>query len=509
MSTSIQKADVNTPSLAYADMEQARKLPRTLMGGTTAMRAAGPTYLPQEPAESAANYANRLARSVLYNAYKKAVQDLVGKVFSKPLHPKDDVPEDMKAWLENIDLAGNDFTAFVKAVFLDSFLGVSYILVDFPRVEAGGTLADERKIGARPYCVHVPCGNLIGWKSARINGVETLTQARIRETSVETDGDWGEKAVSRVRVLDLVTGEDGKPRCAYTVWELQQGEKTGNQWVPRKELSGVMSVGFIPIVPVYTERTDFMAGKPPLADLADLNCLHWQKWSDANQIEHVASVPILFYRGYTPPANEGAGGVVEVGPNKMIRETNPEAALQFVEHTGAAIGSNRESLRDLEERMGKMAMDPMVSRPGTVTATEKSIDTSQAHCSLQAWAWGLQDSLELVLQYMGAWVGKKPEACGGVDVNSDFGLSVTDMTMAELTQAYQAGLFSRETVWEELQRRGRLADDFDPEAERDRLMTQSRDGTFQTAATRFLNPGATPGQNPPAAAPQSKQGEAA
>lgn len=509
MPTSIQKADVNTPSLACQGMEQSRVLPRTLMGGTAAMRAAGREYLPQEPAESVQNYENRLSRSVLYNAYRRAVEDLVGKVFSKPVHPKDDVPKDIKGWMENIDLAGSDLNTFAKTVFLDSFLGVSYILVDFPRVETGGTLADERATGARPYCVHVPCQNLIGWKSARIGGVETLIQVRIRESSVEADGEWGEKTVNRVRVLNLVTREDGKQHCAFTVWEETRDDKGGDKWAVRPDMSDVMSIDFIPIVPVYTGRTNFMAGKPPLIDLADLNCLHWQKWSDANQIEHVSSVPILFYRGYTPPANEGASSTMEIGPNKMIRETNAEADLHFVEHSGASISSNRESLHDLEDRMSKLAMAPLISRTGAVTATEKAIDTSEAHCSLQAWAWGLQDALEQVAQFFGAWVGKKPEECGGMNVNSDFGLSITGLELPQLAAAYQAGLFSRQTVWEELQRRGILADDFDMDGERDRIMTEARDGTFQSPATRFLKPGVPPGQNPPTSALQPSQQEAA
>ncbi|WP_052360058.1 DUF4055 domain-containing protein [Solidesulfovibrio alcoholivorans] len=324
--------------------------------------------------------------------------------------------------------------------------------------------------------------------------------------SVEADGEWGEKTVCRVRVLDLKADADGEPRCFFTVWEPVKDAKGGEDWRPNSDLSGTMSIGFIPLFPVYTKRTDFMAGKPPLADLADLNCLHWQKWSDANQIEHVASVPILFWSGFT---DGDSGAVMEIGPNKMLKSTSESARLGFVEHSGAAIGANRESLKDLEDRMAKAALDPMVTRPGNMTATATSVDTAKASCPLQSWAWGLQDSLERMLQYMGAWVGKKPEECGGVNVNSDFGLSITDMTLAEMTQAYQAGLLSRQTIWAELQRRGRLSDDFDAEAEMDRLMTEARDGTIQSAGTRFLNPGRAPGTGQTAGAPQPGQGEVA
>jgi len=496
-----KKANVNTPSFAYNAMEQARELPRTLMGGTRAMREAGQKYLPQEPAESVEAYDIRRERSTLFNAYKQAVLDYVGKVFSKPIHPKEDVPDEIRGWLENVDLAGNDLNAFAKEVFKDASYGVSYILVDFPRIPAGRNLEEERKAGARPYCVHVPCQNLIGWKSARIGGVETLTQVRIRETNVEDDGEWGEKTVNRVRVLDLKDGV-----CTFTVWEEQHSATEGNTWKINPDLSGAMSIGFIPIVAVYTERTGFMSGEPPLSDLADLNAQHWRSSSDQENILHVARVPILFGSGFP----EDGGSQMNVGAGSFTKTPSDTAKLQYVEHSGAAIESGRVSIQDIEDRMAKVAMDPMVRRPGTVTATETSVGTAKASCPLQAWAWGLQDSLELTLQYMGAWVGIAPDDCGGLDVNSDFGLSITDMTLAEMTQAYQAGLLSRQTIWAELQRRGRLSDDFDAEEEMDRLMTEARDGTIQSAATRFLNPGLAPGTPPtPASGPQPGQGEPA
>jgi hypothetical protein len=105
---------------------------------------------------------------------------------------------------------------------------------------------------------------------------------------------------------------------------------------------------------------------------------------------------------------------------------------------------------------------------------------------------------------------KSPKECSGVNVNSDFGLSVTDMTLDELTRAYQAGLLSRETIWNEMKRRGLLSDEFDADEEKDLLMTAARDGTFQSPATRFLVPGRTPGAtDQTAGAPQPDQREAA
>lgn len=463
------KANVNTPCLAYADMEELRELPRTLMGGTKAMRNAGAKYLPKEPAESDQAYQIRLDRSVLYNAYKKAVIDLAGKVFSKAVSCKDDVPDDIKGWCENIDLAGSDLHSFAHGAFRDAFFGVTYILVDFPRLAVGRTLAEERQVGARPYCVHIKCENLIAWKSERINGVETLIHARIRESAVVPDGEFGEKTVAQVRQLDLADTPDGK-RCQFRVWQEITGADGKKTWTVIPELSGTMSIGFVPIVAIYTDRTDFFTGLPPLTDLADLNALHWQSSSDQQRILHFARVPLLFGK-----ALGDDGSQIEIGPSRMIRATSDQADLKYVEHSGKAIAAGQESLADIEEQMGRMAMAPMiVGRAGTITATEKAIDTSEAHSTLQAWALMLMGSLGQILQYMGAWVGKKPEDCGSVNVDTDYGMFASGMELPQLTAAYQAGLFSRETVWAELKRRSILSDDFDPVEEMAKIENAAR-----------------------------------
>jgi len=38
-----------------------------------------------------------------------------------------------------------------------------------------------------------------------------------------------------------------------------------------------------------------------------------------------------------------------------VTNENPQARLEYVEHTGKAIEAGRESLKDLEERMSLMA----------------------------------------------------------------------------------------------------------------------------------------------------------
>ncbi|MCY1047556.1 hypothetical protein OV208_40025, partial [Corallococcus sp. bb12-1] len=64
-------ADVSTPSSAYRNMQPAWALVLALLGGTTAMREAGRTYLPKYHAEEDDAYRERLQRAVLLNVFGK------------------------------------------------------------------------------------------------------------------------------------------------------------------------------------------------------------------------------------------------------------------------------------------------------------------------------------------------------------------------------------------------------------------------------------------------------
>ena len=116
-------------------------------------------------------------------------------------------------------------------------------------------------------------------------------------------------------------------------------------------------INAIPVAPVYLNQTGFMCGSPPLMDLADLNITHWQSSSDQRNILHVARVPILF-----------ASGVAEdielvVGANAFMRASDPQARLEYVEHSGAAITSGKDDLKVLEFQMQAMGLQLLQAEP--------------------------------------------------------------------------------------------------------------------------------------------------
>lgn len=448
---------VATPTDIVIAAEQQRALPRTLMGGTEAMRKAKKVYLPQEPAEPETGYENRIQRTFLFNGYRKTVKDMSGKVFAKPVQLGDDVPEKLKGYAENIDLTGQGLNNFAYQVFEGGMIdGISYILVEMPAAQEGATRADDIASGRRPYLVQIPASNLLGWKSAVIGGEHVLTQVRIMERVAEDDpeDEFQQIEVQQVRVFDRT--DAGVMFRVYREQE-KEGKK---EWVEVQ--SGMTSLKDITLVPFYANRTDYMVGLPPLEDLAYTNLAHWQSSSDQRNILHVARVPMLFAKGF------GEEDQLVVGANSFTKTTSAEADLKYVEHSGKAIESGRDDLKDLEFQMQTLGLELLIPKPGGQSATGAAIDQAKMNSPLAMMADNLKDALEQAFAYMAEYEGLGEDAGGSITVNTDFGVTLRDAAdLTTLLAAVNAGKISQETFLKELIRRGVLMElDTEEEAER-------------------------------------------
>ncbi len=208
-----------------------------------------------------------------------------------------------------------------------------------------------------------------------------------------------------------------------------------------------------------------MQGVSPLLDLAYLNVKHWQSQSDQDNILRVARVPILAMIG----AEEDSQ--LKVGASSAVKLPQG-AALQYVEHSGAAIGAGAESLLKLEEQMIQTGAELLVSKPGQRTATEASNDAEGNKSDLLRIAEGFEDSLDMALQFMADWVNVP--SGGSVSLFKDYGAStLTDASAQLILTMQQSGLISKTTAIREQQRRGMLDAALEPELE---LEAVSQDG---------------------------------
>jgi hypothetical protein len=290
----------------------------------------------------------------------------------------------LAALAENVDLGGRTLTVFARDVMQAALTdGLTHILVDHPRIGETG------KDTARPYLVHIRAPDLIGWRGQESGIGSSLTRIRIRETVHRASGTWDDTTERQIRVLYP---------DSFEIW--RRGDDRLGPW--QRQDAGDSSLGCIPLVTIYANRSGFMTAHPPLMDLAWLNLAHWQSASDQRHILHVARVPILFGRNLTLPEDGLA-----LGPNRIVTGEGESADLRFVEHSGAAIAAGRQDLIDLEDRMAVMGLDLMTRRGGTgsTTATARAIDAAENSTSLLGLIHAVEEGLTTAFGYMADWLG--------------------------------------------------------------------------------------------------------
>tara|TARA_Y100000310_G_scaffold323143_1_gene383115 strand:- start:822 stop:2195 length:1374 start_codon:yes stop_codon:yes gene_type:complete len=443
--------NVSEPSLAYKEMAQRWSLIHDLLGGTPRMREAGKTRLPMEPREAALAYENRLERSYLYGALSDTIDKVVSKPFSRPVMTSEELPDALRSVADDPSLQGLNLTQFSRELFADAVThGLSHVLVDYPRVGEGLSLAEERQAAVRPYFVRISPPDLIGWSSERrVGGREELTEVRIRESRVEARGDYTEEVVERVRVITADT------------WQTWQREGGKDSWVLMEE--GTHTFGAVPLVTLYLEPTGFMTATPPFEDLAWLNLAHWQSLSDQRNILRFARMPLLYQFGIS---EEEMDGELTIGPAQLLRSTNPDAKMGYVEHSGHAIEAGDRDLRNLEAQMEVLGLQPLIQKTGGATATGRALDESRMHSNIHAWVRALENVLLEAFISAGEWMGLEIPDEFSVDVFSDFGLTLkAEQDVRALLDMRNAGLLTHRTFLEEVKRRGLLSDSVDLEAE--------------------------------------------
>ncbi len=463
--TAPKAPDVSTPSGAHTRMTPRWILIDRLLGGTEAMRAAGREHMPQHEHETDKNYLERLEATSLVNAVEDTLDTLTGRPFSEDMVLGDDMPQDIKDMMEDVDLQGTAIQPFCRNWFREGWAkGLSHVLTDFPLKktvldELGNarprTLADDRAEGLRPYWVQIRPENVLAAYAEVVNGKERLIHVRILETSVERDG-WSETIVERIKVLEPGTWEMWKYNPQNKKWELEE--------------NGVTGLGHIPFRTFYSaKRVGLMECKPPLTDLAHLNVTHWQSSSDQRNILTVARFPILAASGLAADAK------ITIGPKNFLTTEDPQGKWYYVEHAGAAIEAGAKDLETLENQMSSYGSEFLRAKPGTETATARALDSAESTSYLAATVQTFKDVVEEALQDIADWVNA--ETGGSVEIKGEF--TEEEANQAELdtlNKARDRRDISRPAYLEELKRRKILCDDYDAEEDKALIDEEAADG---------------------------------
>jgi hypothetical protein len=452
---------IRAQSATVAAMARDWEMIDALMDGTNAMRDGGTKWLPKWPNEEHESYKQRLSSAVLHPVFKRTVLVMAARPFSRPLAIAEGTSQQVIEWADDVDLQGATLGAFSVRLMVQCLSkGLTGVLVDFPKATDIKTKAAEKKAGVRPYCVQYPTGSLLGWKTEKgVHGLE-LSQLRLLEQVEIDNGEYGTVTIEQVRVLTR-----GK-------WETyRENPNKKDEWLLFEE--GPTTLNVIPFVFFYGIRKDFGVGISPLGDLAHQNVEHWQSSSDQQTILHVARVPILFARMFDE------GDKLVIGAGSAAQSTNEKAELKYVEHTGAAIGAGQESLNALEDRMRATGAELVSLDPGYATATEVSSDGEATRSLLQQIVENFEESAEEMLDLMALWVGEQSDS--ELEIYKDFGIA-TSTDPGTLSSAVSAGSVSKQTHFEELQRRDVISADRTWDDEVKRLAKDAADAVTQAAA---------------------------
>ena len=457
--TQKKKADISTPSVRHEAMRKkwSWDLIDDLKGGTLAMREAGRRRLPQQEAETDKAYNARLERSFLFEGFSNTVDRLSARPFKKDVTWTEDGLDDRLAEVfKDVDKTGVHVTQYAYNLMQTGmYMGLSHILVDFPRLarnvetdEEGKTkplsIAEERELGVRPIWIEIAPENLFFW---RVGEDRNLTEIRFFENEVVDDGGFGDMVAQRIRRYTPTTWE---------IWEQRQTDEKSNEvhWVMIED--GAHTFGAIPLATFYTDQDGILVAKPPMLKLAWLNLTHWQSYSDQRNLLNVARAGVLFGKGFT---QEQIDDGITVGPRSTLWTTNKDASLEWVEHSGKAITAGQADIEDIENKMTVVGTEPLIITPAKETATGRAVDANANESAIQAWIRRLEAALDLAAAFTAKWMQITLPENFGFKIFSDFGVILRSKDDLDwLLKARVTGDIDQQTFLEESKKRGIISE---------------------------------------------------
>jgi len=434
---------VQAVSIAVSCQQPEWDLHDDLWDGTEAMRRASVRWLPREPKEEDSAYGVRLEHSFLYPGLRSAINDLTDRPFGRQLTVIGKTPDKLNGMLTNCDGSGSSLHNFAKAAFAMGIKrGMFHVLVDFPVVPEGATLEQD----GEPYFVLIDPRQVIGW---RINPVDqSLESVRIYSCETEPVGEFGEKQVERIRVWTKTT---------VTVYT-KDGDS--DNWIQGATISHTF--GSVPLSTTYFCKKEQMVAERPLKDLAEVNLTHWQSSSAQRNSLRFARIGLLVAKGFSQEEyDEG----FTIGPSRVIKSTNSDADISYVEHSGKAIEIGRTDLKDLETLMEILGVQPVLEKRQDSTATGQRINADNEQSSLKAWIHDAERGLQQCCTFYAKWKNIELPKDWNISIYSDFSASANPTDLTVLSASRLDRQISQRTYLEELKRRNVLAGNVDVDRE--------------------------------------------
>ena len=401
---------------------------KALLGGTSAMREAGETYLPKFPSEANdkehgdRDYRNRLKQAVLVPYFEDTVKSMTGRLFYKPFSM--DLDEKILEYKDDFDMSGGSISGVFESVFYEALsYSRSYIVVDYSLKVQVKSKAEEIKAGARPYAFKVEADQVLDVREK--NGKITLFKYQHKVINEDKTNDF--EVVYQDEIV-LMT-----PGLTRTWRKSDKGE-----WIAHENYSVTIAGKALDYVTAFELK---LSRKPPLENLAELNIEHWQSKSSQRNIVDTARIPILTFAGVTD-----ASEVEYISGGFSVPK---DATVSYTEHSGAAIASGQTSLDKLEEQMGVAGAKLLTRTKMALTDTQAKSEGIKEVSELMLYGMLLGEFMNQVIEMFGMWLGI--EEPGTIDITENLKNTIdSGVSAQDVIQSAVHGITSYRTAYETL-----------------------------------------------------------
>ena len=433
-----------TRTRAVLDMMKGWEIMKAVTEGTEYLRENSEAFLPLEPREDFDAYMARVNRAVFSPFTQRLIRAATGLVLRKPITLTGD-PYWTETFKMNVDGCGSDLDEYARRVLMCSLIyGQSHILVDYPAPSGALTLAEERQQNRRPYWIEVDPNNLYGWRLDRESNYGNLIQVRLAEKAVLPDGQFGEKVYDQIRVI-----EPGRYRIfrkkeqIEEMYDVADNSVTGNFEMGSADKdykqveTGSFSLGEIPLVTIYSGKTDNLVSKPPLLDIAYLNLAHFQRQADLIHSLHVASQPMLVMEGYDDQTKDLAISV------NYAMATQPGNKVYYVEPASSAFDAQSAEIKELQMQMATLGISTLSQQKFVAeSADARRLDRVDTNSMLAMVSMELEQKLQKCFNFSAEYVGIEPPE---VKISRDFDIErLIGQDITALTSLFDQQVIDRE-----------------------------------------------------------------
>lgn len=426
---------------------------RAFITGARAVRAGGETFLPRFPTVDVKQHAAIIERTTVFAGASLTAKGMKGLLFRKA--PTITCPDAYADVLATITIEADSILDLCEDV-ADETLAVNFgvMITDYPPATGPISLKEAIDKGIRPRILLYPAECILGIETGAVNGRKRVTRVRLQDDS------------KTIRELVLIDG-------VYTVniWR----QDVTNDWaiaetfVPTRQLAGrkVETLDEIPATVMTTGRK-FKPHTAPLYDVCDLNKSHYHASSNLTTCDYWLGNPQPWTTGTKPNA------AMAITPGGMWQFEEEGARVGMLEYTGAQAGQLESRVNTLKDYMAAAGSRILASeKAGAESGYALEIRNAAETASLDGVARAVERFINDQLAWVAWWLGLE-EVDGkpaiSVAFSTDFVSSkLNPEERKQIVAEWQAGVYSLDTALDLLTAGNVLTDDFDRDADKERM----------------------------------------